>query len=285
MPVGALPSVEDGRIDYSTYSRAELLSALRAVDKAAFPRNHANLLAALGPLDPGEDGLEPPRPTWLRLLAEGLAELARSPRSFARLLGLPGLLMLLFAALAPPTNGEWPVLAITPWVALFLVVAFRVHRCILTPGAAAPGLRSCLRYLAWGLVLVGMGGAWVAAVMSSLQAPAALLPLFLLLPAVVYVGTRVSLILPDRAVGGTASLREVWAWSAGRGWWLVALLGVPGLAGDAVAALVGLLIGPARLAASVSGVLVVVAGIYEVAVLTCAYRALRPAPADHAPHR
>ena len=51
-------SIEDGELDYSQFSREELLEALSSIEPERFPRNYQRLLDALGVDDPAtiEDG-------------------------------------------------------------------------------------------------------------------------------------------------------------------------------------------------------------------------------------
>lgn len=95
--------------------------------------------------------------------------------------------------------------------------------------------------------------------------------------AFIYVASRLSLVLPDQAVGRTTPLQTLWSWSKGNGWKLTWVLVVPlvlmAFGGASIWRLASWLNGP--LAGFVGQVICILIVIFGAAVLSCAYEDLR----------
>ena len=99
---------------------------------------------------------------------------------------------------------------------------------------------------------------------------------YLLLLAIVsmcYFGARLSLALPDSALGHSSSLATVWGWSAGNGWKLAAVLFLPPLLIN-ILVIVATLGAPKDLRELLMAIASIPVLIFDVALLSCAYRGL-----------
>lgn len=135
----------------------------------------------------------------------------------------------------PSSHAGFAILErIVDWLALILI-AVQVHRGILlqrTDRVGAPPIKSLIRYALWfifaNLVLLipGVIFAVLNALLPFARSPVWLATLLGLISGL-YLSARVSLILPNRAVGQTEPLGNVWQWSSGNGWKLVGALYIP----------------------------------------------------------
>lgn len=275
----------DGRIDYSKYSRADLLSAVTSIDKDRYPQNYANLLQALA-LEPGVTATPSTDKTGsvAAVTLAAIEALRSNPRRLCRLIALPTLLEIPGMVIPPGLNLVY-VGSITIGILSGFVVAVRVHRYILLP----PGLREpasaheYLRFGTWCLLLALPLIAWLVPVFAASLSPAIMasrsltVSLWFLLGFVAtpYVWSRLSLGLPNRAVGQAASISNVWSWSKGRGWWLTGAIVLPSVLMYAATSL-----GAWPMPQGIRGYLVAIVSVvwvpFQVALLSCSYRVLRP---------
>jgi hypothetical protein len=191
-----------------------------------------------------------------------------------RLAAAPAFLIVA-ADILPKTNT---LVAIATGVLSFLayvVLAVRIHRHILLPDSekhvsAQPMV--LFNFGTWVALISLIGILFLAPIMFFDAAPKALLPL-MLIPSF-YLAARASLALPDRALGNSAPLSDLWRWSAGNGWKLTAVLFLPPFLINVliVAATFGAHKELKQLITAIASIPVL---IFEVALLSCAYRDLK----------
>lgn len=161
----------------------------------------------------------------------------------------------------------------------YIVLAVRVHRHILLVDAENGHPATAMLHVRFGFWVIVPG--LIASVLmlptvlfGATSAHLFLLLLLLALVPALYFVARVSLVLPDRALGYSAPLGEVWKWSAGNGWKLVAVLFLPPFLINAVISL-ATFGAPEELAELLSVIATIPILIFEVALLSCAYRGLK----------
>ena len=202
------------------------------------------------------------------------AALQADRRRVLRLAAAPSVLIIV-SDLLPYTNPHLShpaeILAFTAYV----ILAVRIHRHILLSDAGNENTVNAMLHFKFGI--------WV--VLLALFATALVLPAMLLgtispfvlplaLVPLIYFVARASLVLPDRALGGSTPFDEVWSWSIGNGWKLGAVLFVPPLLINLVIVLATISM-PTELRQLISAFASIPVLIFEVALLSCAYRGLR----------
>ncbi|MEM1188289.1 MAG: hypothetical protein AAGI72_07170 [Pseudomonadota bacterium] len=115
---------------------------------------------------------------------------------------------------------------------MYIDIAIRTHRFVLLPdGSDSNGLRApiFLRFLLASLAIsfiviaIGFIGSRISIVVDGIYT----LCLILTAVVVLYVVARLSLVLPNRALGEATRYSEVWSWSQGIGWRLAGAIYLP----------------------------------------------------------
>ncbi|MEH6672083.1 hypothetical protein [Halopseudomonas sp.] len=159
--------------------------------------------------------------------ARAWAGLQREPAALRRAVMAPVLLWALVSVV--PVSEHWLVsLSIgVIGVGAYVVLAVRVHRYLLMePDQASAD--SIGLYFIFGVFLVL--GLLMLVLVSLVLKPLAELGALISLPVMIgcmYAVARLSLVLPDRAMGRSSSLVSVWSWSHRNGWKLFAVLFLP----------------------------------------------------------
>jgi hypothetical protein len=155
------------------------------------------------------------------------------------------------------------------------VLAVRLHRLILlSPAASATATRREYGwYLAWTLGILGLVAVWIAVPLLLKKPGVLVLWLLVGLPALLYFNARLSLVLPDRALGQSTSLSSVWSWSKGRGWTLVFFVFAPAAAINAVVGFATKLL-PTPWGLFLQMLLLILVTAFQIASLSCAYQLL-----------
>jgi hypothetical protein len=157
----------------------------------------------------------------------------------------------------------------------YAVLAIGIHRHILLPDVEKrlfPRPMVLFIFSTWIAFISLIGLAFLAPVML-LGAPSKFLLPLVLIPSF-YLSSRASLVLPDRALGHSTPLNDIWRWSFGNGWKLTAVLFLPPF-------LMNVLMGLVTLGADkelrqlVKAIASIPVLIFEVALLSCAYRDLK----------
>lgn len=274
--------MQDGQIDYSSYSRPELVEALAAINRDKFPRNYENLRKALetAPIEsaqvqgaPPAEPTQPPDPLSLVPRSAYMA-LRRHSSDAANAMLVPSLVILATSWMQPAVTVAYVVTSSVQLIC-WAVLAVRLHRLILLSPAASETatLREYGWYLAWTLSMLGLIAVWVAAPLLLKEPGVFVLWLLVGLPAMVYFSARLSLILPDRALGQTTPLRLVWSWSTDKGWTLVFFVVAPA---GAINALVGFAtkLLPTPWGLFLQMLLLILVTAFQIASLSCAYQLL-----------
>lgn len=264
--------MQDGQIDYSIYSRRELVEALAAINRDKFPGNYENLRKALE----SAPSTEPPHPAALLSLVPRSAyrALRRHWSDAAKAMLVPSLAIIATSWIQPGVTLAY-IVAFAAQLICWVVIAVRLHRLILvSPAASATATRHEYGwYLTWSLSMLGLIAMWVAAPLIP-QKPGVLVLWFLVgLPAIFYLSARLSLVLPDRALGQSTSLPSIWSWSTGKGWTLVLLVFAPA---EAIYALVVFATKslPTPWDLFLQMPLLILVGAFQIASLSCAYQLL-----------
>ena len=184
-------------------------------------------------------------------------------------------------------DGTPSTIATMLYVCAYAAVAVNVHRQILLTTEESrirPKFEVFLNYVVWGFAVILLGIACVipsqalnAGESDGISAVGAV-GLFVGIVAALYVSSRASLILPERALGRELDFRSIWNLSTGNGWKLTgALLLPPFVVNIAIAVLTVPLEGKASDVAS--AVLAAPLLVLEIALLSVAYEHFR---ANHA---
>lgn len=188
----------------------------------------------------------------------------------------PPVLVIFVMQVIPAPNAVLGAAAIAVAVAAYAVLAVRVHRHVLLPQGGEPAVHTLYgMYAVWAIYITLMAGlVFVPVVMISSRIPAGGIWLLPGLAAGLYLLSRLSLLLPDRAVGGSAAVDRVWAWSRGNGWKLTATLCIPPfLLNFPLASVVSLM--QKEIGAAVEAAVSIPIAIFQVALMSCTYRSLK----------
>ena len=217
---------------------------------------------------------------------EDLAELRESRSELLSLVASPCLRIYLVhtAILFTPQHFELPLQLIAG--VFWCVLAIRVHRFVLcrdheSPSSFGPKVLVCFIGVT---ILTSLAATLPLLVLVPIQVA---LPgqnstiiqfLIVLLAALycLYLMARLSLLLPDRALGRRETIETLWSWSARRGWKLTAALFLPGILLEGLITLIAYPI-PAPASEFVVVTLEMPLLVFQVVLLSVAYRALRPA--------
>lgn len=160
-----------------------------------------------------------------------IAALRESPALLVRAIALPATLAVITQIASVEDSSLATSLGLVGY-ATYVAIAVRTHRHILLGrdgDEAVSLLANYLRFAVWGLVIAVIGGLLCfPIILAASFVPASvffLIAFFIgaFLPAV-YVMARLSLLLPDRAIGQATPLEVVWTWSDRNGWNLVGAL-------------------------------------------------------------
>ena len=201
----------------------------------------------------------------------------------------PGLALVFLSPISEAASFPFNILAFMASMPPYIVLAVRVHEQILLVDPINERARGNAKYwlYAFAALIVGLisvcpmlilaGTSFVAAGGAKFPEPAFFVLSLIFATGVassLYLSSRASLILPERALGRPASLSEAWDWSSHNGWKLAgALLAPPMALGILVQLLVSPL--PERIQDSVSALFGIPITILGVALLSVAYRQLR----------
>lgn len=135
--------------------------------------------------------------------------------------GVLGLLLNLLPSIMPAVDAAGSLAA----SAAYAVMAVRLHRQLLLAGENNDHpayMRDYAGFVIWSLAIASIPAASLLLLLLGGGRLALAFPL--LLPPVLYLCARLSLILPCRALGDTSSISLVWSWSRSNGWKLVRTL-------------------------------------------------------------
>lgn len=214
------------------------------------------------------------------VLQAALAALLENPPLLLQRIMLPLIVLLvgtLLSGLLPATATLGAALNFVGYVLL----AVAVHRYILVgdPALADENLgKAAFLYFVW-LIATGVVAALIAVpIMLMLASVISGFGVFFALLPALYVTSRLSLVLPDRAIGRETEWREIWAVSVGNGWKLTAILVLlPMLFSLPFSLLQAVL--PAGFSVLIEVLAVAPLVILNVALLSIAYQQLRELPA------
>lgn len=220
------------------------------------------------------------------VIAETVREAYRAlRRDSARVLRLaigPAFL-LVSTKLVPSSNSflDWTaeLLAFGAYVAL----AVAIHRHVLLSDSEKARPATVKTHVTFGLAVIAVSVLGVMFVMpvsmlgnlmlGNSPATAMLLGLVASVLAFYFVA-RLSLALPDRAIGRAAAVADVWRWSTNNGWNLVGVLFLPAFIVNLPVAIISS-VSDTVMGQVVTALASIPVLIFEVALLSCAYRSLR----------
>ncbi|MEC8859276.1 MAG: hypothetical protein VYE29_04660 [Pseudomonadota bacterium] len=155
--------------------------------------------------------------------SEAWKEISKSPNELMKAIALPSLLVILLELI--PEQFMWSVVGQIATTLVYAVLAIKIHRYVLLSDSergAETRASDLLHYIGWSTaILVLIGIAMVATAWTG-----AFVLLVGFLPAF-YITSRMSLILPNRALGRRDSVAYLWKLSGNNGWKLTCVLLVP----------------------------------------------------------
>lgn len=225
----------------------------------------------------------------IHIAKEALAELQQSQPALLALIAMPAALLIATEVAKLFVSPSIAQLLSVAAAMLWCVLAIRVHRFVLCREKESPrafGAAVVIRFFLAAL-LAGLAATlvfWVPFSMMKMDgSPSATPTLLVVLVLAVLISTyllaRLSLLLPDRALGRREPIASVWGWSQGKAWKLTAALFVPALALELLITLISYPL-PSPADELLVSVLSVPLAVFQVTLLSVAYRGLRPKGLD-----